>query len=62
MFNVYLPKLLEKRLGATGEGSRKEALWDIVVFTLGGCPGALVRNPPGYRTNVFTHSYRLAHG
>lgn len=44
MFNVYLPKLLEKRLGSAGEeGSRKEAMWDIVTFTLGGCPGALVR-------------------
>lgn len=44
MFNVYLPKLLEKRLGGAGsEGGRKEAMWDIVIFTLGGCPGALVR-------------------
>ncbi|CAE6455173.1 unnamed protein product [Rhizoctonia solani] len=44
MFNVFLPKLLEKRLGAASGGgeSRKEALWDIVIFTLGGCPGALI--------------------
>ncbi|KAG8942014.1 hypothetical protein FRC03_003731 [Tulasnella sp. 419] len=48
MFNVYLPKLLESRLGdvVTGESSgmegRKRAMWDVVVFTLGGCPGALL--------------------
>ncbi|TFK52346.1 MFS general substrate transporter [Heliocybe sulcata] len=43
MFNVYLPKLLE-----TGTGpdvipkTLEESLWDVVIFTLGGCPGALV--------------------
>ena len=44
MFNVYYPKLLET-------GSREDStpaslegnLWDVVIFTLGGCPGALVR-------------------
>lgn len=42
MFNVYLPKLLESRLGHTETGGRKRALWDVVIFTLGGCPGAIV--------------------
>ncbi|KAF9054843.1 major facilitator superfamily domain-containing protein [Panaeolus papilionaceus] len=43
MFNVYLPKLLETR-GRTGEGERglEESLWDVVIFTLGGTPGALL--------------------
>lgn len=42
MFNVYLPKLLESRLGHTETGGRKRALWDVVIFTLGGCPGAIL--------------------
>lgn len=42
MFNVYLPKLLESRLGHAETGGRKRALWDVVIFTLGGCPGAIV--------------------
>ncbi|KAG8992280.1 hypothetical protein FRB90_001049, partial [Tulasnella sp. 427] len=41
MFNVYLPKLLESRLGHMETGGRKRALWDVVIFTLGGCPGAI---------------------
>jgi hypothetical protein len=43
MFNVYLPKLLETAGGAAEQKSITESLWDIVIFTLGGCPGALVR-------------------
>ncbi|KAH7924538.1 MFS general substrate transporter [Leucogyrophana mollusca] len=42
MFNVYLPKLLET--GST-DGSVKpleDSLWDVVIFTLGGCPGAIL--------------------
>lgn len=42
MFNVYLPKLLEKRLGVVESGGKQRVLWDVVIFTLGGCPGALV--------------------
>ncbi|PPR06313.1 hypothetical protein CVT24_001025 [Panaeolus cyanescens] len=44
MFNVFLPKLLETRgkTGASGDDkSLEESLWDVVVFTLGGTPGAL---------------------
>jgi hypothetical protein len=44
MFNVYLPKLLESAGPSDGDAPRPiaESLWDIVIFTLGGCPGALV--------------------
>ncbi|CCO28811.1 putative MFS-type transporter PB1E7,08c [Rhizoctonia solani AG-1 IB] len=67
MFNVYLPKLLEKRLGDAGggEGSRKEALWDIVIFTLGGCPGALIgawmiESPLGRRKSLALSTFITA--
>jgi hypothetical protein len=56
MFNVYLPTLLEVRSkkasedrgggGAVGGGAGQDdyvdALWEIVLYALGGCPGALV--------------------
>ena len=48
MFNVFLLKLLEMRSssGSTpGEQKQKsleEAMWDVVIFTIGGCPGAIV--------------------
>ncbi|KAJ7274109.1 MFS general substrate transporter [Mycena rebaudengoi] len=38
MFNVFLPKLLE----STGTKAIEDSLWDVLVFTLGGCPGALL--------------------
>ncbi|KAF8758787.1 Sugar transporter [Rhizoctonia solani] len=67
MFNVYLPKLLERRLGDAGggEGSRKEALWDIVIFTLGGCPGALIgawmiESPLGRRKSLALSTFMTA--
>jgi hypothetical protein len=43
MFNVYLPKLLET--GSSDENSTKsleDSLWDFLIFSLGGCPGAIV--------------------
>ena len=44
MFNVYLPKLLETRSAKGAEPQTLEGtLWDVVIFTLGGCPGAVVR-------------------
>ena len=58
MFNVYLPKMLETRQGnvsTSGPGqtprqARAQAmdtlertLWEVVIFTVGGCPGAVVR-------------------
>jgi hypothetical protein len=42
MFNVYLPKLLESAGDVARPKTITESLWDIVIFTLGGCPGALV--------------------
>lgn len=47
MFNVYLPKLLEGRPGvggdASGPKSLNDSLWDVVIYSVGGCPGAIVR-------------------
>ncbi|KAJ7069406.1 MFS general substrate transporter [Mycena amicta] len=40
MFNVFLPKLLES--DASGDKSISDSLWDVLVFALGGCPGALL--------------------
>ncbi|KAF9066464.1 major facilitator superfamily domain-containing protein [Rhodocollybia butyracea] len=59
MFNVFLPKLLE----TSGSGSDmipktlEESLWDVVIFTLGGCPGAIfgaymVESPLGRRWSL----------
>jgi hypothetical protein len=43
MFNVYLPKLLETGSGdETSTKSLEDSLWDVLIFTLGGCPGAIV--------------------
>jgi hypothetical protein len=44
MFNVYLPKLLETNpgLGNSDAPSLNETLWDVLIYTIGGCPGALV--------------------
>ncbi|KAF8625910.1 hypothetical protein AX17_006636 [Amanita inopinata Kibby_2008] len=58
MFNVFLPKLLESGQGALTAAlkpkSLEESLWDVVVFTIGGCPGAilgayLIESPLGRR-------------
>ncbi|KAF8215039.1 major facilitator superfamily domain-containing protein [Mycena galopus ATCC 62051] len=38
MFNVFLPKLLEY----SGTKTIEAGLWDVLVYTLGGCPGALL--------------------
>ncbi len=58
MFNVYLPKLLETRQGdmrtsaprqtpsqahVQGMDALERTLWEVVIFTIGGCPGAVVR-------------------
>ncbi|KAJ3572767.1 hypothetical protein NP233_g2872 [Leucocoprinus birnbaumii] len=44
MFNVYLPKLLE--MGGDADVERvktlEESLWDVMVFTIGGTPGAIL--------------------
>jgi hypothetical protein len=54
MFNVYLPKLLETGyVSGSTEGlssvpptkTLEQSLWDVVIFTIGGCPGAIVRLP-----------------
>jgi len=45
MFNVYLPKLLETRrvISVAEMASLERTLWEVVIFTIGGCPGAVVR-------------------
>jgi hypothetical protein len=45
MFNVYLPKLLETRrvISVAETASLERTLWEVVIFTVGGCPGAVVR-------------------
>ncbi|GLB38653.1 putative sugar (and other) transporter [Lyophyllum shimeji] len=65
MFNVYLPKLLETQKAATPEKSTvageiktlESSLWDVVIFTVGGCPGAilgayLIESPVGRRWSL----------
>jgi hypothetical protein len=44
MFNVFLPKMLETRGGgdALKPKSLEDSLWDVMIFTVGGCPGAIV--------------------
>jgi hypothetical protein len=46
MFNVYLPKLLETRRveSLAKTSSLERTLWEVVIFTVGGCPGAVVRS------------------
>ena len=48
MFNVFLPKMLETASPHALEATPKtleQSLWDVVIFTVGGCPGAIVRLP-----------------
>lgn len=45
MFNVFLPKLLETGTADVAEVTPKTleaSLWDVVIFTVGGCPGAIL--------------------
>ena len=43
MFNVFLPKLLETRSSFDVPQTLEQSLWDVMIFTIGGCPGAVVR-------------------
>ncbi|KAH6885123.1 hypothetical protein BKA70DRAFT_129607 [Coprinopsis sp. MPI-PUGE-AT-0042] len=58
MFNAFLPKLLETRttlepeLSSASPKRLEDSLWDVVIFTIGGCPGAilgayLIKSHPG---------------
>ncbi|KAF8628622.1 hypothetical protein AX15_003759 [Amanita polypyramis BW_CC] len=42
MFNVFLPKLLEYGTSTLKPKSLEDSLWDVVIFTIGGCPGAIL--------------------
>lgn len=52
MFNVFLPKLLEtssaSQDGVESPKSLEDTLWDVVIFTLGGCPGPIVSSSNVY--------------
>ncbi|KAH6885124.1 hypothetical protein BKA70DRAFT_1410681 [Coprinopsis sp. MPI-PUGE-AT-0042] len=47
MFNVFLPKFLETgttlepELSSASPKGLEDSLWDVVIFTIGGCPGAI---------------------
>lgn len=53
MFNVFFPKLLELASEGDGDGgvgrstestkTLEQNLWDVMIFTIGGTPGAIVR-------------------
>ncbi|KAH7885489.1 major facilitator superfamily domain-containing protein [Phlebopus sp. FC_14] len=67
MFNVYFPKLLET--GSSGDdslpNSLEDNLWDVVIFTLGGCPGAIlgaymVETPLGRRGSLAGTTFMTA--
>ncbi|KAG6919261.1 hypothetical protein DXG01_008057 [Tephrocybe rancida] len=69
MFNVYLPKLLESGAGAVviaaEAKSLEESLWDVVIFTIGGCPGAilgayLIESPLGRRWSLAGSTFLTA--
>jgi hypothetical protein len=56
MFNVFLPKLLETASPHALEAVPKtleQSLWDVVIFTVGGCPGAIVRLSLSYHVYAF---------
>jgi hypothetical protein len=46
MFNVFLPKLIESAGDVAEQKSITESLWDVVIFTIGGFPGALASSLP----------------
>ncbi|RDB14860.1 putative MFS-type transporter PB1E7.08c [Hypsizygus marmoreus] len=63
MFNVFLPKLLETgssngpAVSILEAKTLEESLWDVVIFTIGGCPGAilgayLIESPLGRRWSL----------
>lgn len=66
MFNVYLPKLLET--GSSDDNSTKsleDSLWDVLIFTMGGCPGAIlgaymVESPLGRRGSLAATTFVTA--
>ncbi|KAG1858638.1 major facilitator superfamily domain-containing protein [Suillus tomentosus] len=66
MFNVYLPKLLETGSGDdTSTKSLEHSLWDVLIFTMGGCPGAIlgaymVESPLGRRGSLAATTFVTA--
>ncbi|KAJ8593082.1 MFS general substrate transporter [Rhizopogon salebrosus TDB-379] len=65
MFNVYLPKLLETGSSDDSTKSLEDSLWDVLIFTLGGCPGAIlgaymVESPLGRRGSLAATTFITA--
>ncbi|EED77951.1 predicted protein [Postia placenta Mad-698-R] len=69
MFNVYLPKLFEGRgasdITATTQNSLEDSLWDVVIYAVGGCPGAilgayLIESPLGRRWSLAGSTFATA--
>ncbi|KAI1790173.1 MFS general substrate transporter [Ganoderma leucocontextum] len=69
MFNVYLPKLLETRSPSSDPNgtpkSLEDSLWDVVIYSLGGCPGAilgawLIDSPLGRRWSLAGSTFLTA--
>jgi len=61
MFNVFLPKLLENRMknapGGSSGGDRWQVMLEVLLFTIGGTPGALlgawmIETPLGRRKSL----------
>lgn len=48
MFNVYLPKMLEMSTAVSDPQPKtlEATMWEVVIFTLAGCPGAIVSESP----------------
>ena len=42
IFNVFLPKYLEAKIGQSAEGTREQSLRDYVFYTVSGMPGSIM--------------------
>lgn len=64
MFNVFLPKMLEMRSGNASDAvpaTLESTMWNIVIFTIGGCPGAIVGTfHRHYFVQRFNHIMRIS--
>lgn len=63
MFNIFLPKMLEMQVGGGEDGQDagpkplEETMWDVVILTIAGCPGAIVSS--ALSTNYLSFVSRL---
>ena len=61
MFNVFLPKLLETRSSFDAPQTLEQSLWDVMIFTIGGCPGAIVRCFVLFSPSRRIYSFSISH-